>query len=382
MPANLKVIASRISNMRSMLSYSPIDVELATGISQARLKDIESESSTPSGDEILILATLYNCDFRTLLDERRPPPDEKTGILFRRYNDSFTSADRRSVQEFIYLCQIESSIENLLGQTKIDFQFSPSGTFYKSHGQLGAQALRVKLGYRENEAPRDIYKDFRNVGIHVFRRRLENNEISGLYVKDSVAGHCILINYNEDIYRQRFSAAHEAAHSIFDSEDDVMVTYHKQNAKYSTNDLKEIRANSFSSQYLMPIEMLRTLSKLDSTSAVKWAQEFRVSTAALAKALKDAQLISDKTAVEIRNIRVPSVEKIDPEAPENLSLLQRERRLKLMERGLSDHYVHICFEAHYKELISTGRLIEALQIDRSELAEVGLLYGRTIKHGL
>lgn len=365
-----------------MLSYSPADVELATGIAQARLKDIESESSTPSGDEILILATLYNCDFRALIDERRLPPDEKTSILFRRYNDSFTPADRRSVQEFIYLCQIESSIENLLGKANITFQFSPNGSFYKSHGQLGAQALRMKLGYRENEAPRDIYKDFRSVGIHVFRRRLENNEISGLYVKDSVAGHCILINYNEDIYRQRFSAAHEAAHAIFDSEEDVMVTYHTQHTKYSTDDLREIRANSFSSQYLMPIEMLRTLSKLDSTSAVKWAQEFRVSTAALAKALKDAKLINDQTAAEIREVRVPSVEKIDPEAPGNLSPLQRERRLKLMERGFSDHFVHICFEAHYKDLISTGRLIEALQIDRSELAEVGLLYGRTIEHGL
>ena len=38
-------------------------------------------------------------------------------------------------------------------------------------------------------------------------------------------------------------------------------------------------------------------------------------------------------------------------------------------------------EAHYRNLISTGRLVESLRVGYAELAEVAALYGRTVGHG-
>lgn len=381
MVINLRVVASRLKRIRETLAYSTGDVGQATGIDENRLLLVETGSEQPSGDEILILASFYDCDFQGLVDDTIPAPGEQSEILFRRYGDTFGASDRRAVQEFLHLCQIEEGLERSLRRNRD--RFTPagaSGPFYKHHGQTAAEELRRHLRYGETEASRDVFADFRSIGIHIFRRRLENDEISGLYVEDNVAGHCVLINYNEDIYRQRFSVAHEVAHSIFDSSEGVMLTYVFASSKYDKREIREIRANSFASNYLMPRSMLGLLPKLDATSARHWAQEFRVSTTALAYALKDARLVSESTANMIRAVRVPREEKIDPEVPKSLTNSQRERRLALLERGLSSYYVELCFDAHDAGVISTGRLIEALKINSADLADICTLFGRTIRH--
>jgi Zn-dependent peptidase ImmA (M78 family) len=380
MAVNLQVLSNRLKQAREVLAYQLDEVSVNTGIEVIRLKAIESNNIKPSGDEILILASFYNCDFRAFLDDKQCAPVQQSDILFRRYGDAFTKEDRRAVQEFLYLCVVESELEKILSQKNEKFSFIPIGTFYKAHGQQAAEALRAQLGYRDVEVPRDVYKDFRTIGIHMFRRRLVNPDISGLYVYHPVAGHCVLVNYDEDIYRQRFSATHEAAHAIFDSGEDVLVTYLPKSAKYKKEDLKEIRANCFASRYLMPPTMLEKLSGIDETTAIHWAQEFRVSTSALANALKDAGLINESTARAIRAVRVPTDEKIDPEAPQGLTSAQRNRRLAFLESGLSHYYVNLCFEAHHRGAISTGRLAEVIRVDLLGLNEVAELFGRKFNH--
>ena len=382
MAINVNLVAERLRQARETLLYSIEEASQATGIASQRLIAIECGREVPTGDDVLILANLYDCDFRSFLDENSPPAVQQSDILFRRYGESFGVEDRRSVQEFLHLCQIEASLERLLEIRASPFPFSPSGSYAKGHGQNAAEALRRHLGYRDNEAPRDIYSDFRGIGIHVFRRKLSNEDISGLYINDPIAGHCVLINYSEDLYRQRFSVAHEMAHAIFDSAEGVLLTYEWRSAKYNAKDLREIRANSFASHFLMPVTMLKGLPTLDEERAKHWAQQFRVSTAALAKALKDAALVDEAAARRIRAVHVPKDIKIDPEAPEFLSETQRERRMALLERGLSNHYVDLCFMAHDRGLISTGRLAEMLQVNNTELSEIGVLYGRTLGHGV
>ncbi len=132
----------------------------------------------------------------------------------------------------------------------------------------------------------------------------------------------------------------------------------------------------------MPITMLHHLKGLNVTSALHWAQEFRVSTAALAKALKDSNLIEEPLAERIRSVRVPTIEKVDPEAPPTLTNLQKQRRLQLFERGLSIHYVDMCFQALDRNLVTTARLAELLQIDQIDLVDVSLLFGRSMQHGV
>ena len=381
MPLDHQVVARKLRQARELQSLAVEVVSQATGIATIRIGSIESGQSKPSGDEVLILANFYRHDFRDFLADNRPAPFEQTDILYRRHGNAFTSEDRRAIQEFLYLCEIESSLEAELAVSKVSFAFTPHGRHYKSHAEPAATMLRTLLGYVSNAIPRDVFEDFRRVGFHVFRRRLINSEISGLFIEHPVAGNCILVNYDEDVYRQRFSVSHEAAHAIFDSSEAVMVTYRKGSSHYDERDLKEIRANRFASCYLMPPALLPCVPQWTIEQATSWAQKLRVSTIALSIALRDAGLVDESIARMIRSVKVPYAEKIDPEAPTNLTDKQRDRRIALLERGLSDYYVGLCFEAHHQGMISAGRLGEALLSDHAETREISVLYGRAINNG-
>ncbi len=249
-------------------------VSQETGINAERIHYIEAGQARPSGDEVLILANYYRHDFRDFLDDKRPAPFDQTDLLYRRHGDAFLPRDRRAIQEFLFLCEIESSLEGELDIKKQKYSFTPKGSYFKGHGETAAYDLRAYLGYIPNEIPRDVFADFRKIGCHVFRRRLENSNISGLYVEHPIAGHCLLVNYEEDVYRQRFSVSHEVAHAIFDSSDSVVVTFRKGDSRHSEDKLKETRANRFASCYLMPPDQLPRVSRWTPEQATHWAQQF------------------------------------------------------------------------------------------------------------
>lgn len=381
MAINYQSIAEKLKQARELQSIMVETVSQETGITVDRIHFIESGQFIPSGDEVLILANYYCHDFRDFLDDQRPAPFEKTDLLYRRHGQEFSPSDRRSIQEFLYLCEVESYLEEELNIEKLRFSFSPSGKYFKGHGANAAHALRAFLGYASNSIPRDVFADFRKIGCHVFRRRLDNSDISGLYIEHPIAGHCLLINYDEDIYRQRFSVGHEAAHAIFDSSDSVVVSFRHRGGRYSEDDLKEIRANRFASCYLMPPDQLPNVSTWTTDQSVHWAQQFRVSTESLSYALMEAKLIDNRTAEIIRSVKVHNSEKIDPEAPESLTDRQKQRRLELLKRGLSTYYVNLCFEAHQRDLITAGRLGEVLLADHAGTREISTLFGRAIQYG-
>ena len=213
----------------------------------------------------------------------------------------------------------------------------------------------------------------------MFRRKLGNSNISGLFIMHPVAGKCALVNHSEDIYRQRFSAAHEMAHAIFDSAQGASVSFEGP----SGSDKLELRANRFASCFLMPPAFLAKLpapNEWTNTDARRWANDLRVSCIALAIALKEAKLIDKAAYDRISRLHVPREAKIDPELPESLNAAQRQRKAHLLELGLSDFYVGLCFEGFSNGVISTGRLSEALLCTHGELAELAGLYGRML-HG-
>jgi Zn-dependent peptidase ImmA (M78 family) len=228
--------------------------------------------------------------------------------------------------------------------------------------------------------PRNVFTDFRRIGVHVFRRQLQNSNISGLFLSHQGAGPCLLVNYSEDVYRQRFTAAHELAHAIFDSDEEAVVSF----ARPKRNDLIEVRANRFASSYLMPPSILRKLpepSKWTEKDALHWANDFRVSCDALGIALKEAGRASEATSQRIRKFRVPRESKIDPELGGNLSPAARQKKQRLLRRGLSDYYAGLCLEAHHQGLISTGKLAEAILAEAADLPEMADLFGRPLRYG-
>jgi Zn-dependent peptidase ImmA (M78 family)/transcriptional regulator with XRE-family HTH domain len=381
MSLDLSVLGSKLSRYRGQFQATIADVEAGTGIPADLLSAYEKGEREPTGDHILIISDFYKCDYKFFLSNEKLAPFEQTETLFRMHGDSLLAEDRWAIQEFLYLCECEEfllSVVPIIARKR--FSFVKRGSFYKQHGIDAAESLRRHLSYNPHEACKDVFADMRTVGLHVFRRRLANPAISGLFIRHPRAGACVLVNYSEDVYRQRFTAAHEAGHAILDDGNDVNVSF----TTWAKGDLSEMRANTFASHYLMPPEFLRGIPDSHRTSInvlIDWANRLKVSTTALSYALSDAAVIDENMAEELRNATVPSAAKIDAELPSSLSPAGRIRKTEMLKRGMSDFYVTLCFRAYRENQISSGRLAEMLLVPSQDVHSVAALYGESLTHG-
>jgi len=377
MSFDLAALGQKIQRYRAQLQLTTKDVSAATGIEEPLLERIENGREKPSGDQILILADFFRCDYKFFISNEKVAPFEQTENLYRRYGDEFSAQDRRAVQDFLYLCETERYLQEALGRLPLETpSVRLSGDFYKDHGFQAASQVRTYLGYQTHEAPiAELYQDLRKLGIHVFRRALGNSNISGICIHHPVGGPCLLVNYSEDVYRQRFSAAHEAAHALIDKDEEVVVSFFSE---WTHKNLREVRANSFASAYLLPPSFLQRIPDPRQWSEEKireWCRRLFVNAEALSIALKASGLISDAQQQRFRTIRLSRDSKIDPELPDDLPPLSRERKQALLRAGLSSRYVNLCFEAYHSGVISAARLAEVLLADERDVLAIANLFG-------
>jgi Zn-dependent peptidase ImmA (M78 family) len=379
MPIDQQLLGQKLRRYRTQFDRSLAEVADGTGIGAAQLEAYEAGVKAPTGDEILIFADYYKCDYKFFISNEKLAPFEETETLFRRYGDEFKREDRWTVQEFLFLSECEDFLQKQLGRKTKTFVFRKSTGSDASQGEEAAAQLRRFRSYPSTGIPLDIYRDFRSMGLHVFRRRLRNSNISGLYFKHPIAGRCVLVNYDEDIYRQRFTAAHEVCHAILDSVDDFVVSLQSEKTK-----AREVRANKFASHYLAPSSFLQSIpdaTKWDTSKAKIWANRMNVSTEMLAYALQRERLISSRMVDLIKSERVPKHLKIDPEVPNTLSQRAQTRKRGLLARGLSDYYVKLCFESYREGIVSASRMGEMLLADSdSDLRSIATLYGEQLEY--
>lgn len=382
MAIDLEMFANKVNRYCDQLQVSLQDMADQTGISTERLNSLVTQKEQPTGDEILIIADFFKCDYKFFISNEKLAPFEQTEELFRSHGDVLSSEDRWNIQEFLFLCECQHFLlqetSQILKPQK--FMFKKSGTYYKGHGQKAAEQLRQFLNYPSNAVPINVFKDFRRLGINIFRRQLGQSAISGIYIYHPVAGDCVLINYSEDLFRQRFTAAHEAAHAILDDDRDFVVSF----TKWDRKDLSEVRANTFASYFLMPPALLKKIpdsNSWDKNKIIFYSKRLMVNPEPLTYALKETDLITDAEVAEFKTLKVPQDEKFDPELPTDLSRLSRKRKENLLQRGLSDDYVSLCWSAYEIGQVTRGRLAEMLLTDETELDELCALYGRTLDHG-
>ncbi len=370
MAIDLKQFAAKLKRYRDQLQLTPTEVSVGTGIEPRRLQALEEGEAAPSGDEVLILADFYKCDYRFFISNEKLASFEQTEQLYRRFGSEFSKIDRGRVQEFLFLAECEEALMRMLGRERSTFRYEPRGNYFKGHAADAAARLRLHLGYSDSIVPSDVYADFRKIGVHVFRRRLDNSNISGLTLRHPIAGPCILVNYSEDIFRQRFTAAHEAGHAILDRED-VIVSF----SDWKKQDLVEIRANAFASAYLLPPAVLSKIPVQQWTPSELsgWASRLKVSAHALAIGLKENGLIDDEALSALLRSRGQAAVKSDPEL-EGLAPRSLERRKSLLERGLSHFYVSLCFDAIAEGAITNAKAAEMLTVDEDELLDLAEMY--------
>jgi len=381
MAFDLESLSVKLRKHRENFLISLEKLSQKTGIPIERLHLFEAGQLEPIGDEILIIADMYRCDYKYFISSDIEPNFIKVEQLFRRHMNDLHANDRWAIQECIFLAENETFLDQELRERKhvIDFAYKKTGKFYKKHGTDAANKLRELLHPKRYELPLNIYDDFKKIGINIYRRKLENSNISGVTLKHSSIGKFILINYNEDIFRQRFTVAHEAAHAIFDlDENDNFLS----KSSLEGRDLVEIRANTFASSYLLPQFVLDRIPDnkfWSSDKLIEWAIKLKVSVLALLIALKEKGLINDVYYETFQHIHIPTEYKLDPEF-QGLSGKSLERKKYLLEKGISPDYINKCKSAYEKNIITASKMAEMLLMDINELFEMNELFQLGIRY--
>lgn len=367
MALDLEVIGNKLSRTRKQLILSVQEVSDETGLNVERLSLIEAGKIEPTGDEILILSDHYRIDYRFFISNQTKSGSEQVETLYRKFGNDFSKSDRRAVQDFIFLCECEQFLWNSLGEKHRKFTYKQTGEFYKGHSVEGALALRNFLDYRPETIPIDLYCDLRSTGLHIFRQRLSNSDISGLFLKHPEAGKCVLINFDDDPYRQNFTLAHEVGHSIFDYEQDVNVSRAGDNKQ----DLREVRANTFASNFLIPRPALRALniSRWTDEIILNVAGQLKVTAQALLIALKSDNFINNSEHLKFKGLKLSAHEKEDSELGFSSGRIKGSKQV-LLEKGLSLSYIQLCHRAYSEHIISRNRMAEMLLSSEEELQDL------------
>lgn len=376
---DLNKLAIKILRCRSNLKLSLEEVHELSGISIERLTQIENANIEPSGDEILILADVYREDYKYFISNEKLSASEKVEELYREKGNIFTKEDRKIIQNFIILCENEQFVWNAL--KKEQKTFAPNFNrerILKKDGESVAKQLRIELGY-DDKTYLNLYADFRKLGIHIFRSSLSGSSLSGLYIKHPYAGSCILINYDENTYRQNFTLAHEVGHALMDG-NNYNISFMNEG---TNNSFREYRANNFASCFLVPRDIIKNIDRTTiSKSFLKnQAKKFRINVIALLIALKEAEIIREEEFDLYRkmNITIPINEQIDYEFERLTDKLEESYR-RAVERSLSPSYIRDCYSAYENRIISENRLAEMLMTDIHDLPNLLNLFSLKLNY--
>ena len=136
MALDLQLFGVKLKRYREQLQLSLGEVSHATGISEAALAAFENGAGSPTGDDVLILADFYKCDYKFFLSNERLTAFEQTDTLFRRFGNEFSRQDRWAVLEVLFLADVEFYLQSTLGKAPPRaFTFQKIGDYFKGHGE-------------------------------------------------------------------------------------------------------------------------------------------------------------------------------------------------------------------------------------------------------
>jgi len=367
MSFDYKLLGRKIKEARESLLIEKDEIAKYLRCSVEEYEKIESgELNSIDGDTIIIISQVLEMDFRYFVSGDYVSAESQVKELFRQ-NGDITKNDRKAIRKFIRLCEEKHNLEDLLSRQKpMPYDYSKyefKSDNHKYQGITAAYLERERL--KIDDSINDIYGLLRKQKIHIFRRKLEDSDISGVYIKHPIAGHCVLINYSDDLYRQNFSMAHEYCHVLFDSGKEQSITYFNREMDYV-----EIRANNFASNFLLPdkgIESINTDISYEELIKIilDICNHYNVSSKVVIYRLKGKRF-SEKLLIErlLKDERliISKSDKIDPElagASKNL----HERLKKIIESGISLEFIELVRNAYQQNEISYGKMLECLQMN-------------------
>lgn len=168
------------------------------------------------------------------------------------------------------------------------------------------RALDLLLQHEIHQPPVDVAEIAARQGIAVQFHELED-EVSGMLVQ-TPQGKFIGVNVRHHPNRQRFTIAHEIAHSQLHPNTPTVyvdgMMMHFRGEQLSRAEPIEVEANAFAAALLMPEHFLRddlgsrTLDLFDETAVKQLAQRYKVSPQALTYRLMELKLVGGGVPLE------------------------------------------------------------------------------------
>lgn len=157
--------------------------------------------------------------------------------------------------------------------------------------RLSAQEVLDK--YWDGSIPVKTIAIANKMGVLVYRQ--EGMDVSGL-VEIRDGKHVIVFNASEPAVRQRFTIAHEIGHiALAHSTNSQGVLFRDDVSKFMSGvvDYREVEANKFAAELLMPSSSVRLACNLENITITKLADLFQVSGAAMEYRLINLGVIND-----------------------------------------------------------------------------------------
>src|SRR5258708_10925689 len=213
-----KEIGRRIREVAYEVGVGRGEMADALGVGEETISKLEVGTLDPiPGDYVLVIARLLQTDFRYFISTDLDDVEAGTKKLFRKLAEP-TQSDFLAIRRFVSFCMSEKDLEALLSverkkeiPTYIPGRTSPP--LHKDQGKDAAKQERKRLGLG-NRPIGNIFETLRSQGIHLFRHSLEDRNLNGVTIQHPQASVCVLINYDDDLYRQFFSATHEYCHVL------------------------------------------------------------------------------------------------------------------------------------------------------------------------
>jgi Zn-dependent peptidase ImmA (M78 family) len=126
---------------------------------------------------------------------------------------------------------------------------------------LAKNAAKKLLEGESHKAPVDVVKIASKLNIDIVQLAFSNDGVSGLLKLKSKSGSPVIaVNKNHHENRQRFTIAHEIGHYLLHNVkemhvDSTAVYFRDEESTQATN-MKEIQANQFAAELLMPKYMI------------------------------------------------------------------------------------------------------------------------------
>jgi Zn-dependent peptidase ImmA (M78 family)/transcriptional regulator with XRE-family HTH domain len=249
-------LGRRIRQARESCAMTQDEVAEKLGVSRSVVVQIEQGKRPISGLELQTLAYLFARDIREFLADEFAE-DDVVHALFRSQEDVGQDGVKKALRDCIALGHELTNLEDLVGISRSTIAVATySHAFPRSRweaiqiGEHVALEERRRLGL--GSAPLgDVSSLIEAQGIRTGTVSMPDS-VSGLTISHPRVGPFIVINDSHSRERRRFSWSHEYAHVLLDKDAIGMVSRESER-----NDLREVRANSFAANFLLPEEGVR-----------------------------------------------------------------------------------------------------------------------------